>query len=115
MEIDTLWVTGVGLSKARSEITRQPEKDCLTIVWAILQLRPYLDGQKFITWTAHHSLQWVLNLSGAQWRIARWRLRLLKFDFKVQYSPGREHHEAVTMSRLRPSSADAIPPAQLVD
>ena len=79
------------------------EKECLAIVWAILQLRPYLEGQKFLIRTDHHSLRWVLNLSDAQGRLARWRLRLLEFDFEVEYSPGKEHHGADTMSRLPPS------------
>jgi hypothetical protein len=53
------------------------ERECLEIVWAILQLRPYLEGQRFLKRTDHHSLRWVLNLSDAQGRLARWRLRLL--------------------------------------
>jgi RNase H-like domain found in reverse transcriptase/Reverse transcriptase (RNA-dependent DNA polymerase) len=56
------------------------EKECLEIVWATLHLRPYLEGQKFIIGTDHRSLRWVLNLSDAQGRLARWRLRLLEFD-----------------------------------
>ena len=76
------------------------EKEFLAIVWAILQLRPYLEGQRFLIRTDHHSLRWVLNLSDAQGRLARWRLRLLEFDFEVEYSPGKEHHGADTLSRL---------------
>jgi RNase H-like domain found in reverse transcriptase len=61
------------------------EKECLEIVWAILHLRPYLEGKKFIIRTDHHSLRWVLNLSDAQYRLSQWRLRLLEFDYEVQY------------------------------
>jgi transposase InsO family protein len=78
------------------------EKECLAIVWAILQLRPYLEGQHFIIRTDHHSLRWVLNLADAQGRLARWRLRLLEFDYEVHYAPGKGHHGADTMSRLKP-------------
>jgi hypothetical protein len=56
------------------------EKECLSIFWAILQVRPYLEGQKFLIRTDHHSLRRVLNLSDAKDRLARWRLRLLEFD-----------------------------------
>jgi RNase H-like domain found in reverse transcriptase/Reverse transcriptase (RNA-dependent DNA polymerase) len=68
------------------------EKECLAILWAILQLRPYLDGKRFVIRTDHNSLRWVLNLADAQGRLARWRLQLLEFDFEVQYSPGKAHH-----------------------
>jgi hypothetical protein len=70
------------------------EKECLAIVWAVMQLRPYLEGKHFVIRTDHNSLRWVLNLSDAHGRLARWRLRLLEFDFEVQYAPGKEHHGA---------------------
>jgi hypothetical protein len=77
------------------------EKECMAIVWAVLQVRPYLEGKRFVVRTDHHSLRWVLKFSNAQGRLARWRLRLLELDFEVQYTPGRAHHGADTMSRLR--------------
>jgi hypothetical protein len=51
-----------------------------------------------------------LNLSGAQFCLARWRFRLLEFDFEVEYSPGKEHHGADTMSRLPTSPQPEVNP-----
>jgi hypothetical protein len=59
------------------------EKECLAIVWAVTHLRPYLEGTNFTVRTDHHALRWVMNLSDAQGRLARWRLRLAKFTFTV--------------------------------
>jgi hypothetical protein len=73
----------------------------LAIVWAILKIRPYLEGQRFLIRTDHHSLRWLLNLSDAQGRLARWRLRLLEFYFEFEYSPGKEAHGPDTMSLLQ--------------
>jgi hypothetical protein len=41
-----------------------------------------------------------MNLSDAQGRLARWRLRLAEFDFKVEYNPGSAQHAADALSRL---------------
>jgi hypothetical protein len=85
------------------------EKECLAIVWAVLHLRSYLEGRHFVIRTDHHSLRWVLNLADAQGRLARWRLRLQEFDYEVLYLPGKAHHAADTMSRLKPSSVEDAP------
>jgi hypothetical protein len=41
-----------------------------------------------------------MNLSDAQGRLARWRLRLSEFTFKVEYHASVAHHAADAMSRL---------------
>jgi hypothetical protein len=84
-------------------------------VWAILHLRPYLEGQRFIIRTYHHSLRWVLNLSDAQGRLARWLLLLLEFDYEVQYHPGALHHGADMMSRLRSEDPAIAEPTDEID
>jgi RNase H-like domain found in reverse transcriptase len=81
----------------------------------VLQLRPYLEGNHFVIRTDHNSLRWVLNLADAQGRLSRWRLRLLEFDFEVQYAPGKENHVADTLSRLRPSDSFLSEPPTPVD
>jgi hypothetical protein len=67
------WSRGLTGSEKNYSTT---EKECLAIVWAVLQLRPYLKGERFVIRTDHHSIRCVLNLSDAQGRLARWRLRL---------------------------------------
>ena len=91
------------------------EKECLAIVWAILTLRPYLEGRRFIIRTDHHSLRWVLNLADAQGRLARWRLRLQEFDYEVHYLPGRSHHGADMMSRLQSTDPSLCDPKSPLD
>jgi hypothetical protein len=54
--------------------------------------------------TEHHSLRWILNLSDAKGRPARWRLHLLEFDYEVQYHPGALHHGGDMMSVAQPKS-----------
>ena len=103
-----------GLTRAEKNYSTT-EKECLAIVWSILHLRPYLQSRHFVVRTDHNSLRWVLNLADAQGRLARWRLRLLEFDFEVQYSPGASHHAADTVSRLRVCDSDNSPSEDIVD
>jgi hypothetical protein len=86
------------------------EKECIAIFWAIIQLRPYLEWKKIFILTDHHLLRWVLNLYGAQGRLARWRIRLLEFDFEVEHCPRKEHNGADTMTRLSPSPQPEVIP-----
>jgi len=76
------------------------DRECLAVVWACFLLRPYLEGQEFLIRTDHSSLRWLLNMDSTQGRVARWRLRLSEFRYKVCTRPGREHHCADAMSRL---------------
>jgi len=72
-------------------------REFLAVVWACFLLRPYLEGQEFLVRTDHSSLRWLLNMDSAQGRVARWRLRLSEFRYKVCTSPGREQHCADAM------------------
>jgi hypothetical protein len=58
--------------------------------------------------TDHQALRWVMNLSDAQGRLERWRLRLAEFDFQVEYNAGSSNHAADTMSRLEPPSRTVL-------
>jgi RNase H-like domain found in reverse transcriptase len=76
------------------------EKECLAIVWSVTHLHPYREGIRFTVRTDHHALRWVMNLSDAQGRLARWRLRLAESTFKVEYHHGAAHPASDALSRL---------------
>ena len=71
------------------------EKECLAIVWEVQILRPYLERSHFELYTDHIALKLMMNLTDASGRLARWRLRLLEFEFTVQYKKGLR-----TLSRI---------------
>ena len=52
------------------------QRECLGIVWAVLLLRPYLEGTRFLLRTDHDSLKWIMGMSEATGKLARWRLHL---------------------------------------
>jgi RNase H-like domain found in reverse transcriptase len=71
------------LNNAEQNYSTTTEKECLAIVWAITNLRPYLEGVEFTVRTDHQALRWVMNLSDAQGRLERWPLCLAEFTFTV--------------------------------
>lgn len=74
--------------------------ECLAVVWCVQVLRPYLEGPHFVVRSDHPALRWMLDLKESIRRLARWRLRLCKFDFEVVQRPGVYHQAQVATSRL---------------
>jgi len=56
--------------------------------------------------TDHAALTWMLHMDGAHGRLARWRLRLAKFDYVVSTRPGASHQASDTMSRISTTAVD---------
>ena len=82
------------------------QRECLAVVWAILLLRPYLEGTRFTIRTDHSALKWLLNLADSSGRLARWRLRLTEFEFDIVHRAGIKHQAADALSRLETTSTD---------
>jgi len=84
------------------------EKECLAVVRASLELRPYLEGDRFLVRTDHDCLRCIHNTEGSgNPRLARWRLRLRELEFDVAYKPGMTHYLADSISRLESGASDA--------
>jgi hypothetical protein len=60
------------------------EKEALAIIFACETFRPYLYGSKFIIYTDHQSLQWLMKATTPA-RLVRWALRLAEYDFEIKY------------------------------
>ena len=76
------------------------ERECLTLLWAIKRLRPYLEGYKFTAITDHSSLKWLSNLKETTGRLARWALELQQWDFDVVYRKGSLNLVPDALSRI---------------
>lgn len=77
------------------------EKEALAVVWSVVTLRPYLEGVRFIVRSDQSSLAWVFkHASDDNKRLARFRLKMIGYDFSVQPIPGIHNGAADCMSRL---------------
>lgn len=79
--------TPLAIGVASSLMVKKPfcNKKNLALVWEIMNLIPYIDRERFIISTSPHSSRWLISLADASIRVARWLLRLSKFDSKVRY------------------------------
>lgn len=88
------------------------DRECLGLVWSVLYLRHFLDGNVFTIRTDHQALRWIYNTTDPSSRLMRWRLRLAEFTFDVVYKPGASHHAPDFLSRAR---TDALEDFDLED
>eukprot|EP00117_Sycon_ciliatum_P032645 scpid60482/ scgid0554/ Retrovirus-related Pol polyprotein from transposon 17.6; Protease; Reverse transcriptase; Endonuclease len=90
----------------------QIEKEALAATWACDRLSHYLLGMPFTIETDHKPLIPLLGtraLDDLPPRVLRFRLRLLRFDYSIIHTPGKQLAIADALSRapLRSTDADA--------
>jgi hypothetical protein len=77
-------------------------------VWATTHLFPYFERTHFVVRTDHSAFQYLLNISGDNARLVRWRLRLSECTFDIQYLPDRVNQGVDTISRMVTSGGDQL-------
>ena len=77
------------------------ERELLAIVWAVKHFRPYLFGRRFTLITDHRPLTWLFSIKDPGSRLARWRLKLEEYDYKIEYKAGKSNKNADALSRLK--------------
>jgi len=80
-------------------------------VWAVIKLRHFLDGQRFLIRTDHQALGWIYSTTDSIGRLMRWRLRLSEYTFDMVYNPGASHHSPDFLSR----TSTVTPPEDIYD
>lgn len=66
------------------------EKEAYAVVWAVRYFRHYLGGRKkFILYTDHSALRFILNNDKPSAKVCRWGAALLGYNFEVRYIKGK--------------------------
>lgn len=79
---------------------------CLTVIWAIMLIRPFSKDTRFTLRICYHAPHWILDLDDATGTLARWRPRLMKFDFEIIHRAGIKNQAANALSRLPMNGSD---------
>lgn len=78
------------------------EREGLGVLWGCEKFQEYLIGTQFTVLTDHKPLVTLLGkkpLMDLSPRLQRFRMRLARFDFKIEYTPGKTFFTPDTLSR----------------
>ena len=85
------------------------EQECYAFICALDKWHHYLSGIKFTWDTDHKALTQLNQKAQINKRCERWRLKILEYDFKVQYIPGLTNSMPDYMSRSPIDDAEEDP------
>ena len=94
----------VYLSKQLSDTQRRwatIEKEAYAVVYALKQLRPYLWGAEYRTFTDHKPLTSLFTKDLNNTKIQRWAVLLAEYNCRVEYHKGKLNIRADMLSRIR--------------
>lgn len=84
------------------------ERELLALVWATAHFKCYLANSKFIIFTDHAPLTYMLKIRDPTSRMAKWICILSDFEFTVKYVKGKCNSVADFLSRYVNNSNDMI-------
>jgi hypothetical protein len=75
------------------------DKEMLALVTAVHKWRPYLLGHRFVVRTDHRSLKFLWDQTIATEAQQKWLLKLMGYDFSIEYKKGYDNRAADALSR----------------
>lgn len=87
------------LNKAQQNYT-VTELECLAAVLSVKRFRPYIEGLPFRIVTDHSSLKWLMDQKDLSGRLARWSLKLQRYDFRIEHRKGSLNTVPDALSRF---------------
>lgn len=78
------------------------EKELFAVLFCIEKFRAYIEGVKFYVITDNAAVAWLQNFKDLSGRLARWSLKLQKYNFEISHRAGRLNSVADCLSRAFP-------------
>jgi hypothetical protein len=75
------------------------EKEMMALIASVQKWRPYLLGQKFVIRTDQKSLRYLLDQTIATEAQQKWLVKLMGYDFTIEYKKGATNSAADSLSR----------------
>lgn len=76
------------------------ELECMAAIVCVNRFRPYIEGLPFKIITDHSSLRWLMSQRDLSGRLARWSLKLQRYDFSIEHRKGSLNIVPDTLSRM---------------
>ena len=93
------------LSKAERNYSTS-EKELYAIVASMEHFKHYLYGKRFTVYSDHKPLSWLLTCEKPSQQLARWLIRIERFNFEIVYKEGPKNGNADGLSRMPPDIKD---------
>ncbi|GAB2274961.1 hypothetical protein Dimus_039102 [Dionaea muscipula] len=84
------------------------DREMLALVTAVRTWRPYLLGSRFVIRTDHQSLHFLWDQTITTETQQKWLVKLLGYDFSIEYKSGSANKAADALSRTPPMTSFAI-------
>lgn len=130
IDVDAATVGGVGAALSQREVQEDPtthkplafysrrfnsaersypvrDQECMGLVEAVVEWRPYILGAPTIVRTDHKSLKWLMSCQHPDGsRVLNWALRIQEYGVEIQYIEGSKNVVPDCISRADRKAAD---------
>lgn len=89
------------------------ERECLTVIWALENFRPYFNQLLVKVIIDHKPLEHLMPGKNLSPRMIRWALRMIEFNIQIKHGPGATNTVLNFLSRVPRPEYETNPKAEI--